>query len=711
MWRLGWEVNIANRSAACSGPSSRRRATISEESPCSSLLSFDVDDVVVDHGRRRSSNPPAPHKDPLPPAATTKPNNICSLPSHLLLIQKREPEVERNHEEPAMNNGPSSNDSMCPGKRGDDEIEMMSLIAEIMRLERSTNAALRASRDEIQVLRDAANERRAAITRMEGILDGSAEPRQPEVGRTGNFMGRLGWVGSNANGSAARSVCLIHSSIGSNRNRQQKHHLLLSPRAPSSKRQATVSRDSSFSSLSLMGVDVDDVVIGHGLWRTSDPTGPWFQQRWSTPAPSEDLIPPAATMKSKLNTSRCDDDDRLVGESSSSGREGRNDGGGGGLRRSKTFFELMNLGNGVDHRHRKDGTFKNSKSFIGLTNLGNGIGHRHSKDDTPGKNDDDDDDDDKERDRHLGDDNNFDDEIRRGLEKRENEGSDPTPLTDTTTSMNSAPKNGLIAQMMKIHLAPQNDKNKRNAELKSLRDTNATRLSDLMSMLSTLRARSRSGSAQHESAIQGLQLRKKMLTEDIETRRELVTESERRLNEIEGRLEILEKEIDIKTGHRCDLSRTLGGRDCDVRGPSNIARLEREILLCRLRLRVHFQYTAKALQSVSTVIEVAKKNDTDGILFRKQDNLKHNAKDLLGGDKDEQEQRRQYLVEGIALDVNILLSDLKRMIKEIDAKIKDCKFLSSDEMGSIEMNSATPSLTPSLMSSTNSAIIPLVDHP
>lgn len=96
---------------------------------------------------------------------------------------------------------------------------------------------------------------------------------------------------------------------------------------------------------------------------------------------------------------------------------------------------------------------------------------------------------------------------------------------------------------------------------------------------------------------------------------------------------------------------------------------------------MHSQYTARALQSFSHVIEAAKTNDTDGILFRKRENVDHHVDTGSEGDEDVVEQRRQYLVEGIALDVDIQLNDLERMIKEIDSKINEYKSLSSMEMG------------------------------
>ena len=111
---------------------------------------------------------------------------------------------------------------------------------------------------------------------------------------------------------------------------------------------------------------------------------------------------------------------------------------------------------------------------------------------------------------------------------------------------------------------------------------------------------------------------------------------------------------------------------------SNITRLEREIRLYQLRLQVHSQYTARALQSFSHVIESAKKNDTDGILLRKQDNFNSHAEEGSKGDEDHAEElRRQYLVEDIALDVDIQLNGLEIMIKEIDSKVNEYKSLSS----------------------------------
>jgi hypothetical protein len=649
MGRSGQGDAHASGSAARNGSSSRRRvirrATMDSACPPSSLSRV-VDDVDVGRCPRRGSDP-------------------------IIVPFPRRRDIAVPCKDPI---------SRAAREREDDEWEKMSLIDEIMRLEQSTNAALRASRDEIQVLQDAADKKRVAVMRMERVSDVIARSKQLEGGRSGNLMGRLGWGGADANDTAHRG-CSIHSSAGSDQDCQQTRHQHLSPRAPSSRRRSTISGDSSFSSLSLLGVDVDDVVVRHGLRRTSDHM--------------EQFLP--RSLKPKTKTSRRGDDDLLLNDDfnstrrlrnrqvaglSSSEREGRNGGGGGMLKGSKSLLDLINFGNGVGHRIHKDDTIKRSKSLIGLMNFGNGIGHRHSKDDTPEKNDHDNGYD-KERDRlNQGDDDDSDDDFRIGprVGKRE-------------SPEHSASKDELAAQMIHIHLATQVDKNNRIAELESLRVTNANRLSDLKSMLGTLEARSRSGLAQHASVVEGLLLRKKMLAEDVERRRELVTESERRLDEIEGRIKILDNEIEIKTGDDCTVSLALGGRDCVGRETSNIARLDGEIRLYRLRLQIHSQYTVRALGFFSNVIEMAKKNDTEGILFRKQKNLKHDAEDRLGRGKDDEERKRQYFVEGIALDVDIQLNDLERMIKEIDMKVNEYKFLGSDIPPPATLSSTSSSAT------------------
>jgi hypothetical protein len=93
------------------------------------------------------------------------------------------------------------------------------------------------------------------------------------------------------------------------------------------------------------------------------------------------------------------------------------------------------------------------------------------------------------------------------------------------------------------------------------------------------------------------------------------------------------------------------------------------------------------------VIEAAKTKDTDGILFRKRENVEHHVDSGSEGDENGLEQRRQYLVEGIALDVDIQLNDLERTIKEIDSKKNEYKLLSSTEMGPAASPSTSPGET------------------
>jgi hypothetical protein len=331
-----------------------------------------------------------------------------------------------------------------------------------------------------------------------------------------------------------------------------------------------------------------------------------------------------------------------------------------------------------------------SSTILRLTNLSNG-GHRHHVDDSPGESDD------RERipsaDRPtLDDDDDSDDDESRGRGGR-NVGQEHTlPTAATNATATACSKDERIAQLLHFLQTTLDAKNERVAELGRRQASNADRLNDLKSRLGTLESRSRSRWAQHASVVEGLQWRKQTLTADVEERGKLLADSERCLEECERRIEILEREIEGKTGGlgRRAPCRAHGGEDFGGREASNIARLEGEIRLYRLRLQVHSQYTARLLQSFSHVIEVAKTNDTDGILFRKREDVKHHADEGSEGDEDDEEQRRQYLVEGIALDVDIQLNDLERIIKEIDSKVNDYKSLSSTEMGP----AASPSTSP-----------------
>ena len=581
-----------------------------------------------------------------------------------------------------MNDSSNSNDRMCPLEREDDEAEHASLIDEILRLERSTNAALRASRDEIQGLRDAATEKRLAVRRIQEELEGIRRALDEGHGNSiidnlGNFMGglRLGWDASR-NGSAAGSVSVassdgsgvfsvdVESSATFRRGRQnlgQQHR---------QRRRTTVSGgDRPFFRRPTVADDRVDVgeVVGHGRRRISDPTLS-RSRRLSIAASDEDPAPRAGKTILKMSApclyDHDDDDDDIDDDDDDSTRRSSDRLGGGS---SSAILRMMNLSN---------------------------CGHRHHVDDSSGENDDDDNGDDRERipsaDRPtLDDDDDSDDDNRRGR-GRSKGGQDHTiPTAVTNATATACSKNERIDQLMHFLQTTLDAKSERVAELGRRQASNADRLTDLKSRLGTLDARSRSRWIHHASVVEGLQWRKQTLTGDVEERGKLLADSERCLQECKRRIEILEREIEVKTGglgrHRVHSGEDSGGRDA-----SNIVRLEGEIRLYRLRLQVHSQYTARALQSFSHVIEAAKTKDTDGILFRKRENVEHHVDTGSEGGENGLEQRRQYLVEGIALDVDIQLNDLERTIKEIDSKKNEYKSLSSTEMGP----AASPSTSP-----------------
>jgi hypothetical protein len=526
----------------------------------------------------------------------------------------------------------------CPRERDDDEGEHASLIDEILRLERSTTAALRASRDEIQALRDAADEKRAAVRRMEDELDGIRRAIVVEVdGKcnnsindiVGNFMPASGSVAGSFDGiwdcvaswAAGSGVGSVVGGSGHAATAATAPYSLV----PSFRRRKTVSGgERPFFRM-------PDIHCR----RSSEPTVP-SSHEWT-------MLKMRARRRNDDNDDVDNDDDPIQWSSGFSGKKNH---------------------------------------IIRSTSLGN-FGYCHQDDDTLGENDNDDDGDDKERmpsgDRLiLGDDNDSNDDNRQGRGRRKG-GTDPPLSATTATATMVVSKNERIAQLMNVLQTTLDAKNEQIWELERRQAFSADHLSDLKSKLGTLEARYRSRWVEHASVVEGLQWRKQTLAEEVEKKEKLVTESERCLEKCERRIKILEGEIKEKTGGSCCMSWSAhGGEDCGGNKTSNITRLEREIRLYRLRLQVHSQYTARALQSFSHVIEAAKKNDTDGILLRKQDNFNSHAEEGSEGDENHVEElRRQYLVEDIALDVDIQLNGLEIMIKEIDSKVNEYKSLSS----------------------------------
>lgn len=179
--------------------------------------------------------------------------------------------------------------------------------------------------------------------------------------------------------------------------------------------------------------------------------------------------------------------------------------------------------------------------------------------------------------------------------------------------------------------------------------------------------------------------RKARLAKGVERKRRLVAEVGGSVAGHERRIRELEDEIARRTSGGRQISTTASGDEdgenddaddheegTDTSEPSRAAEeLEDEVRRYELRLRVHSNYTARALRWFLNSLDAARTSDVDGLLFGGNEgggNDDGGDGEGRGDEIDDKEERRQLLLEEIAFDVDIQLSNLERMIKDVDAK-------------------------------------------
>jgi len=229
-------------------------------------------------------------------------------------------------------------------------------------------------------------------------------------------------------------------------------------------------------------------------------------------------------------------------------------------------------------------------------------------------------------------------------------------------------------------------KNQQLAQLQKQQVSNSNQQSYLQSKLQSIQTQSRSRLVQHTSIVEGLHSRKQTLAKTVQRRERLITEVEGCLEGYGERIDLLEKEIESKTNasQQKSVRHPLPQQDAtDIRNSNNrkamtVSDLEEEIRKYRMRQKIHSQYTAKALESFLNSMDMAKKKDTAGILF-KNDQAKGEGS----------EEKRQHLIEGISLDVDIQLNNLERMIKEVAEKVKEYELLSSVDLDQVASSSSS----------------------
>ncbi|KAL7549624.1 hypothetical protein ACHAWF_012894 [Thalassiosira exigua] len=457
------------------------------------------------------------------------------------------------------------------------EEEHALLVVEIRRLESSMNGALRASRDEMEGLKDASAEKKAALQTMEGQL--AAIRNQIDVREQRRSSGN-------------RSVCSAKS--GGSRMSHARRRPTSTSNASESTMRKSLMRQNSF--LRRVSVSGDRPFFRRPALEDASGGGDGRERgsfrRNSDPAQPASL--PPNLRRSSVN------DDSLTSRNSSLESRGSNRQRTPGLRNSLTG---------------SDG---------GLSSDSNESG--------------------------LHDDLDFKKESKSNPEESDQELLKYQALLES--------KDNDLMQLRNQHLSNKNQ------------------LSFLQSKLLSIQNRTKSRREQHASTVKKLQNEKEVLSKRVDRRERLISEIERCLEQYEERITALEREIERKS------RRGESVPNCDPN----------ELRKCQLRLKLHSQYTSKAIKSFKNVLDSAKEKDRAGILFNRGE------QNLQGDLREHNEEIRKQMIEAIAFDVDVQLSNLEKMIKDLGAKVGGYKLLlpsvelTTEESGSADdIDGATPS--------------------
>jgi len=424
--------------------------------------------------------------------------------------------------------------------------EHASLINEILRLERSMNGALRASRDEMESLNKISADKKAAVKQMGEVLDMMKTGSSTTSSNNNRSLHRGPPSSSNSSPSRRRTI----STSSNNNTAMGESHLRKSVIHPNWNRRVSVSGDRPFfrrrATEAPPPLKDELAELRENFRRRSDP---------AQPDPSS-FIP-----------------SRVLSRQSSKQ---------GSMRSSimNRSLSILNL-----NQNCNDGDSSSSSSS---SNESDSQKNNHS-----------------------------------------NNGED----NDTTNQ-----------EEMIHYQTTLESKNQQLAQLQKQQVSNSNQQSYLQSKLQSIQTQSRSRLVQHTSIVEGLHSRKQTLAKTVQRRERLITEVEGCLEGYGERIDLLEKEIESKTNasQQKSVRHPLPQQDAtDIRNSNNrkamtVSDLEEEIRKYRMRQKIHSQYTAKALESFLNSMDMAKKKDTAGILF-KNDQAKGEGS----------EEKRQHLIEGI----------------------------------------------------------------
>ncbi|EJK66795.1 hypothetical protein THAOC_12245 [Thalassiosira oceanica] len=225
--------------------------------------------------------------------------------------------------------------------------------------------------------------------------------------------------------------------------------------------------------------------------------------------------------------------------------------------------------------------------------------------------------------------------------------------------------------------AELSSREERLQELHGEKKANEERLRSLREEAAEGRVRSETRHDVHAARVEALQRRKCEVTGSVRDKERLLAEMEGSLREAEERAAKLEGQAEDGRARlhemeqrRADERRREGGDG----EPPSLATLEWDIRECRIRHAVHCSHMKAAVDSLRHVLVVDKADDPTGLLGRRR------LADLTG----EEREAVGAMVDEIAQDVDIQLSNMGRMMADMRDRMEELRRLSEPVAGGEE---------------------------
>ena len=228
--------------------------------------------------------------------------------------------------------------------------------------------------------------------------------------------------------------------------------------------------------------------------------------------------------------------------------------------------------------------------------------------------------------------------------------------------------------------AELSSREERLQELHGEKKANEEKLRSLREEAAEGRVQSERRHDEHAARVEALQKRKCDVTGSVRDKERLLAEMEESLKEAEERAAELEVQAEDGRARLREMEqRRVDERrredDDDSAGePPSLAQLERDIRECKIRHAVHCSHMKAAVDSLRHVLVVDKADDPSGLLGRRR----------LADLSEEEREEVGALVDEIAQDVDIQLSNIGRMMTDMRDRMEEYRLLSEPVAGGEE---------------------------